>query len=81
MELETAAVLVPSVTSVAVTVRVPAVFAVTTKLAAPETKAAFAGNVAFVSEHVIFIVSEALVIGFQFASTALTVTVKGVPAF
>ena len=73
-------VFVASVTSAAVTVRVPAVFAVRTKLAVPETRAAFAGNVALVSEQVILIVSDALVTGFQFASTALTVTLNGVPA-
>ena len=40
----------------------------------------FAGNVAFRSEEVIPITSVALVTTFQFASTALTVTLNAVPA-
>src|SRR5712664_3536689 len=47
------AVLVPSVMSVAVTVRLPAVFMVTVKLPVPELSAGFDGSTAFASELVI----------------------------
>jgi hypothetical protein len=50
------AVFVPSVTSVAVTVRLPALLKVTEKVCVPATSAAFAGNVARVSLDVIRIV-------------------------
>ena len=73
------AVFRPSVASVAVNVAVPAVFAVTEKVFVPATSAAFAGSVAFASELVIAIVSVA-VTGFQSESTALTVTMKLLPA-
>jgi hypothetical protein len=70
---------VPSVISVAVTVRVPAVFNVTLNVCVPPTSAAFAGNAAFTSLVVIPTVSVELT-AFQFASTALTVTLNAVPA-
>jgi len=74
------AVFVPSVASVAVTVGLPAVFSVTVKLWLPATNAALAGKLALVSEDVMATVSVALVIGFQLASTELTVTLKAAPA-
>src|SRR5438477_231520 len=74
------AVLAPSVMSLAVTVRLPAVFRVTLKFFVPATNAALAGNVAFTSLEVIPTVSVIVLTRFQLASTALTVTVKGVPA-
>src|SRR3954469_24827845 len=73
------AVLEPSLESVAVTVALPAVLAVTENVFVPATSAAFAGSAAFASELVIAIVSVE-VTGFQLASTALTVTVKLEPA-
>src|SRR5439155_1300763 len=73
------AVLLASVTSVAVSVRLPAVFKVTLKLFVPTTKAVLAGRTALASEEVIPTVSVTAVVGFQLASTALTVTFKGVP--
>src|SRR3954471_17771414 len=73
------AVLEPSVESVAVTVALPAVFAVTENVFVPATSAAFAGSAAFASELVIAIVSVDETT-FQLASTALTVTVKLEPA-
>ena len=67
-------------TLVAVTVRpLPAVFSVTMKSMEPATSAAFAGNTALASLEVIAMVLVAAT-RFQFASTALTVTVNGVPA-
>src|SRR5436190_2592046 len=73
------AVLVPSVMSLAVTVRLPAVFKVTLKLFVPATKAALAGRTAFASEEVIPTVSVTVVSVFQLASAALTVTLNGAP--
>ncbi len=73
------AVLEPSLMSVAVKVALPAVFAVTANVLVPATRAALPGSVAFPSEDVIPTVSVALT-GFQLASTALTVTLKLVPA-
>src|SRR3954454_3103459 len=73
------AVLEPSVESVAVTVAVPAVLAVTENVFVPATSAALPGSAALASLEVIAIVSVA-VTGFQLASTALTVTLKLVPA-
>src|SRR5262249_50945280 len=52
---------------------------VTLKARVPLTRAALAGKVAFASLEVIETVSLVL-IKFQFASTALTVTLKAVPA-
>src|SRR5258708_21134327 len=74
------AVFVPSVTSVEVTVLLPAVFSVTENVLVPLDSPAFAGNVAPVSEDVILTVSAAPVTRFQFASTALTVTLNALPA-
>src|SRR5438445_6012 len=70
------------VTSAAVTVALPAVLNVTVKLKfwVPPTKAAFAGMVAFGSLEVMPTVSLTVLIKFQLASTALTVTLKGTPA-
>ena len=50
------------------------------KFLVPATSAAFAGRLAFASEHVIPTVSVTFVTKFQFASTALTVTLNAVPA-
>ena len=69
----------PSVESVAVNVAVPAVFGVTEKVFVPATSAALAGSVAFGSVEVMPTVSVELT-GFQFASTALTVTLNDEPA-
>ena len=74
------AVLVPSVRSLAVTVRGPAVFSVRLKLPVPFTSAALSGRTALESDEVIPTESVAVAIKFQLASTALTVTVKAVPA-
>src|SRR6266849_4859464 len=68
------------VMSEAVTVWLPAVLSVTLKDFVPATSAALEGRTAFASEEVIAAVSVALVIRFQFASTALTVTLNAVPA-
>ena len=72
------AVLAPSVMSVAVTVRDPVVRSVTEKVCVPATSAALDGRLAWPSEDVIPTVSVELT-GFQFASTALTVTVNAAP--
>ncbi len=69
----------PSVASVAVTVFAPAVLKVTLKFFVPPTSAAFAGRIALASLDVIATESVA-VTGFQFASTAFTVTVRKEPA-
>src|SRR5947207_2102506 len=73
-------VLVPSLMSLAVTVRLPVVFSVTLNVFVPVTKAALAGNAAFTSLEVIPAVSLTVLTKFQLASTALTVTEKAVPA-
>ena len=73
------AVFVPSVVSVAVTVALPAVFKVTLKLLVPPTNAVFAGKAALLSDDVIATASLTLVSVFQFASTALTVTLNAPP--
>ncbi len=73
------AVIAPFVMSVAVKVFDPAVFGVTEKVLVPVTSAALAGSVALASVDVIPTVSVELT-RFQFASTALTVTVKAPPA-
>ena len=65
--------------SEAVTVLLPAVFAVTLKILVPLTSAALAGKAAFASLELIATASLVL-IKFQFASTALTVTEKAAPA-
>jgi hypothetical protein len=72
-------VFVPSVLLVAVTVREPAVFRVTLKDLVPATSDAFDGRVALASDEVIA-TELVLLTTFQFASTALTVTLKAVPA-
>ena len=75
------AVLVPSVTLLALTVQLPAVLKVTVKFLVPEAKVLFAGCVSFGSVVVMLIVFVgAEPTTFQFASTALTVTVKPLPA-
>src|SRR6185369_472277 len=75
------AVLVPSVTLLAVTVQLPAVLKVTVKFLVPEAKALFAGCMSFGSVVVMLIVfAGAELTTFQFESTALTVTVKPLPA-
>ena len=73
------AVIAPFVTSVAVNVGDDAVFGVTEKVLVPATSAAFAGSAAFGSVDVIPTVSVDET-GFQFASTALTVTLNAEPA-
>ena len=65
--------------SEAVKVRLPAVLSVMLKVLMPLAKAALAGKPAFTSLEVMDTVSLVL-IRFQFASTALTVTLKAVPA-
>src|SRR5262249_43202099 len=72
-------VLVPSLASLAVTVRAPELFRVTLNSCVPPTNAPFAGKVALASDEVIATVSMTLETTFQFASTALTVTLKAVP--
>src|SRR5207245_6690647 len=67
------------VTSEADTVALPAVLSVTLNILVPLVSAAFAGKAAFASLDVIATVSFVL-LTFQFASTALTVTLNGVPA-
>src|SRR5262249_2539270 len=67
------------VTSLAVTLVAPAVLSVTLKLLVPLTRAALAGNPALASLELIVTVS-LVPTTFQFASTALTVTVNAVPA-
>src|SRR5260370_16535291 len=74
------AVLDGSVKSDPVRVAVPAVFSVTLEVRVPATKAELAGSTALVSEELIATVSVALVITFQFASTAFTVTLNGFAA-
>src|SRR5438128_1154706 len=73
------AVLVPSVMSVAVTVQLPTVLLVRLKLFVPATSAALAGRRSLGSVQVMPTVW-VLLTKFQFASTALTVTLKAVPA-
>ena len=73
-------VLVPSLMSVAVNVFEPAVFGVIAKTLLPATSAAFAGRVAFASVELIPTVSVTVLMRFQLASTALTVTLNAVPA-
>src|SRR5436190_1479828 len=74
------ALLLPSVTSVAVKVREPAVLNVTLRVRVPETKAASAGKVALVSVEAISTVSVTVLTTFQKLSTALTVMLKAVAA-
>ena len=72
--------LLASVTFVAVTVKLPLVFNVTLKDFVPATRAALDGSVAVESLDRIRIVSVAVLIRFQLASTAFTVTLESVPA-
>src|SRR6266581_9087362 len=74
------AILVPSVTSVAVTVRLPAVFRLMLKIPVPLSSAPLAGKLALLSDEVRPTVSVALVTRFQLASTPFTVTLEAVPA-
>ena len=74
------AVLLTSLRSVAVTVELPAAFKVTLKLWTPLMSAAFGGRPALLSDELIPTVSVTLLMKFQFPSTALTVTVNGLPA-
>src|SRR5436309_5184817 len=74
------AVLLPSEASEAVTVWLPAALNVMAKLFVPDTSAALAGKMALVSEQLTLAVSLIVLTRFQFASTALTVTLKPVPA-
>src|SRR2546427_545209 len=67
------------VASAAVTVAVPAVLSVRLKLAVPATRDALAGSAALVSLELMATVSLVLTT-FQLASTALTVTLNGLPA-
>ena len=73
------AVIAPLLMSVAVNVCEPAVFAVTERVLVPATSAVLAGSVALASVEVMPTVSVELT-GFQLASTALTVTLKELPA-
>src|SRR5256885_932536 len=74
------AVLLPSVTSEAVAVWLPAVLNVTLKVCVPALSAALAGKVALASEEVMPAVSVMVDTRFQLASTALTVTLNAAPA-
>src|SRR5712691_41399 len=75
------AVLVISVTSLAVTVGLPIVFSVTLKLFVPLTSEEFPGKVALLSEELMLTMSATPLTRFQFASTAFIITLKAVPAF
>src|SRR5438034_7090842 len=74
------AVLDPPVMSLAVKVALPTVLSVTLKVFVPDTSAALEGRVAVPAEEVMPTMSEMVLIRFQLASTALTVTLNGVPA-
>ena len=74
------AVLLPSVISLAVKVKLPVAPKITVKDFVPATSAAFEGNSAVASVEVIPTVSVTELTTFQFASTALTVTLKPVLA-
>ena len=74
------AVLVPSLRSALVTVKVPLVLKATAKLCVPLANAALAGKVAVESLEVIPTLSVIVFTRFQFVSTALTVTLKPVKA-
>src|SRR6266581_480041 len=74
------AILVPSVTSVAVTIQLPAVFRVRLNNPVPLSSGPLAGKLALLSDEVRPTVSVALVTRFQLASTPFTVTLKAVPA-
>src|SRR5438445_1459 len=74
------AVLLPSVRSLAVRVKLPLVLKKTGKFCVPDANAALAGRVAVVSLAVIPTRSVTVFTRFQLASTALTVTVNPVKA-
>src|SRR6266699_3477973 len=74
------AILVPSVTSVAVTIQLPAVFRVRLRNPVPLSSGPLAGKLALLSDDVGPTVSVAFVTRFQLASTPFTVTLKAVPA-
>src|ERR1043166_7482826 len=74
------AVLLGLVISLAVNVALPTGVRVTLKVFVPETNTALAGNVAVPAEEVMPTLSEMVSTTFQLASTAFTVTLKGVPA-
>src|SRR6266542_2265237 len=69
-----------SVRALAVTERLPAVLRVTLNEPVPANSAALTGRLACASLEVIPTVSVTVLTRFQFASTALTVTLKAVPA-
>ena len=73
-------VLAASALSVAVTELLLAVLRVTLNVCVPALNAASTGNVAARSDDVMRMASEIELRKFQFASTALTVTVKGTPS-
>src|SRR5438046_10018677 len=72
-------VLLVSVRSLAVKVLLPTVLRVTLSVLVPETNAVMAGRMALLSEELRLTVSEMVSLRFQLASTALTVTLNGVP--
>ena len=74
------ALFVPSVTSLAVSVALPAVLRVMLNTLVPEMRPLFAGKAALLSLQVMATMSVALVTRFQKVSTALAVTLKAVPA-
>ena len=74
------AVLPGSVTSLTVRVLLPTVLSVTLRVLVPAINTVLAGSVALLSEEVILTVSPMVSIRFQLASTAMTVTLNGVPA-
>src|SRR5436309_13643656 len=73
-------VLPPSVMSVAVAVALPLVFSVRLKVLVPPTSALVGGKLALGSLELIPALAVTELTRFQFASTALTVTLKAVPA-
>src|SRR2546425_1397989 len=74
------AVLLPSLRSLAVIVKLPLVLKSTVRVCVPETRAAFIGRVAVVSLEVMPTRSVTELTRFHRASTALTVTLTSVPA-
>ena len=74
------AVFEPSVMSLAVRVRVPTVLSVTLKLRVPLARAVSAGKAALLSDEVIRTMSVTVGTTFQLVSTALTMTLKAMPA-
>ena len=72
--------LAPLVMSVAVTVQLPTVFKVTLAVRVPATNAPFAGKAALGSLDAMPTISTLVLTRFQLSSTALTTTLKAVPA-